>query len=198
MVHPKREPRLRLAACKGPQRIFSAPFHLCAYLEALKMYVQCTANFVKEEDGQLPSICVEHCSYDSLFFIFDFLRFHHDMVPTETISLRESVEIVEHSETNFESNLRKRCRKDECCAEIEKERKQFNDWWFRQILAKGIECLTNAVRAAHFLYNPYMLRILVHGCEALLLQGTVEHARILLCLENKSDFKDESDWIQFK
>lgn len=170
--------------------VFLAPVYLCRYLEMTNGFIECMPFFAKEQ-RENDVIVVEHCSHRSLVFIFEFLDYHHAHEPHLTIA---------HS-SNDESDRKRhksKLHRTKCDYLPQQEQastnaKEYNSKWFQRVVAADVDSLYETVRAAHFLYNDYLFRVLLSGCETLILQGTVEHVRLFLQLGCSSTLQRQEE-----
>ena len=163
---------LRFESVDG--KLFKAPKHLCIYLNALSMFVECATVF-SENTQDSEKLCLHHCTRTALVFIFEFLQHYHELNP----KLLQKEESAEGNNFDFGD-------------------KTFNDKWIRNILAAGSGTLADTIRAAHFLHNEYLFRVLINGCNSVLMQGTPSHVRSFFKItEKRSTDTNDFDWIDW-
>ena len=152
--------RLRLCLLASASMVYEAPSHLCAYLTAISPLVDSGPSALCKEDSIVP---LDNVTETALTLILRFLEYHHENTPEDTVKL-EDYDTATAAMMEIESH------------------KAFNTMWFGEVLQSGVDNLRQTVRAATYLSNPYLLRVLVSGTEQILLHGSTDHIRLFLNL----------------
>lgn len=137
--------------------------------------------FTQTQDDRDSLVVVEHCSHRSLAFIFEFLNYHHAREPHFTIAQDFDDDDGEQKRNKSKLDWSK-CGNVSLAEKAGTHAKDFNSKWFQRVVAADVDSLHDTVRAAHFLHNEYLFRVLISGCETLILQGSLEHVRLFLQL----------------
>lgn len=184
---------ITMQSCDG--EVIQAPIELCQYLDTLKLWTD--PDMVAVLHGSSP-VPLRYVTGRALRLILQFVEHYHVHDPHATIACNKP-ELDGNNNTGCDvTSVKVKC-------------KRYNSKWFQTVLGTGLGALHETVRAAHFLYNAYLMRVLTSGCESILLNGTCEHARIFLRLSSddddgggdkdaamQEDDEEDNEWIEWR